>query len=172
MLGITYFEICSNPPLCKIYFSNRAYYEQNYYHQPRIWQWGPEIGPLFVRSTGIAYYNQEIITEIAKRTTPDETYVLRIAEDRTMAPYPIYIGVPFQRAVNDMFMQEVAVFQEQYSLLMGVEQHQVVLRIGGDIVAELEPLIGIQAGGWFVQNQNLRVVQKGLGNTQPALHPA
>lgn len=55
---------------------------------------------------------------------------------------------------------------------MGGEQHQTVLCIGGDDIAELDPLIGIKAGAGFVQNQNLRVVQKGLRNAQPALHPA
>ena len=55
---------------------------------------------------------------------------------------------------------------------MGGEQHQTVLRIGGDDVAEPDPLIGVQAGGGFIQDQNLRVVQKGLGNAQSALHPA
>ncbi len=47
-----------------------------------------KLGRCLSKVLGIAYYNQEIITEIAKRTAPDETYVLRIAEDRTMAPYP------------------------------------------------------------------------------------
>lgn len=55
---------------------------------------------------------------------------------------------------------------------MGGKEHQAVLRIGGDNVAELDPLIGVKAGGGFVQNQDLRVVQKGLGNAQPALYSA
>ena len=39
-------------------------------------------------------------------------------------------------------------------------------------VAETYPLPRVKSPGWFVQNQNLRVVQQRLGNPYPAPHAA
>lgn len=46
---------------------------------------GREIGRRIAEKLQIAYYDQEIVTEIAKRTELSEGYVERITEDR-----PVY----------------------------------------------------------------------------------
>ena len=43
---------------------------------------GREIGRRIAEKLQIAYYDQEIVTEIAKRTKLSEEYVERITEDR------------------------------------------------------------------------------------------
>ena len=48
---------------------------------------GREIGRWIAEKLQIAYYDQEIVTEIAKRTKLSEEYVERITEDR---PYMAY----------------------------------------------------------------------------------
>ena len=44
---------------------------------------GREIGHRIAESLGIAYYDQEIIREIARRTAMSEDYVRRISESRS-----------------------------------------------------------------------------------------
>ena len=53
---------------------------------------GREIGRRVSESLGIAYYDQEIIREIARRTAMPEDYVRRISESRPFTPYPIHVG--------------------------------------------------------------------------------
>ena len=103
---------------------------------------GRELGRRLSETLGIAYYDQEIITEIAKRTELDEDYVRQITENKPAAPYPIHIGVSFQRTVNEMFMQKVTVFREQCNLLKELAERSdcvIVGRCADVILAYLNP---------------------------------
>ena len=53
---------------------------------------GRELGRRIAEKLEIAYYDQEIITEIAKRTALSEEYVRRIEEKRTVMHFPIHTG--------------------------------------------------------------------------------
>ena len=59
---------------------------------------GREIGRRIAEKLQIAYYDQEIVTEIAKRTKLSEEYVERITEDRPYISYPIHAGMSFHTA--------------------------------------------------------------------------
>ena len=59
---------------------------------------GREIGRRIAEKLQIAYYDQEIVTEIAKRTKFSEKYVERITEDRPYMAYPIHTGMSFHTA--------------------------------------------------------------------------
>lgn len=53
---------------------------------------GRELGRRIAEKLEIAYYDQEIITEIAKRTALSEEYVRRIEEKRPVMHVPIHTG--------------------------------------------------------------------------------
>ena len=56
---------------------------------------GREIGRRIAEELQIAYYDQEIITEIAKRTALSEAYIRQIEEKRPVVTFPIHIGHSF-----------------------------------------------------------------------------
>lgn len=60
---------------------------------------GREIGRRIAEKLQIAYYDQEIVTEISKRTRLSEEYVERITEDRPYMSYPIHVGTSFYMAI-------------------------------------------------------------------------
>ena len=51
---------------------------------------GREIGRRIAEELQIAYYDQEIITEIAKRTALSEAYIRQIEEKRPVVSFPIH----------------------------------------------------------------------------------
>lgn len=56
---------------------------------------GREFGRRIAEKLQIAYFDQEIITEIAKRTAMSEEYVRQIEEMRPTMSFPIQIGHSF-----------------------------------------------------------------------------
>ena len=74
---------------------------------------GREFGRRLAEALGFAYYDQEIISEIAKRTSLSEQYVEAIVEHQPSFSFPIHIGRSFYPAVNPAFEQTMAVYQEQ-----------------------------------------------------------
>ena len=53
------------------------------------------MGRRLAEGLGFAYYDQEIIVEIAQRTKLAEDYVQQIIESRPSFSFPIHIGVTF-----------------------------------------------------------------------------
>ena len=76
---------------------------------------GRELGRRLSEEMGIAYYDQEIITEIANRTSLSEQYVS--GGDRTPAVlfFPDSYRKELLSGVSPVFEQSMAVFQEQFS---------------------------------------------------------
>ena len=56
---------------------------------------GRELGRRLAERLGWAYYDNEIISEIAKKTELSENYVRNIVEKRPLLQYPIHIGGTF-----------------------------------------------------------------------------
>ena len=56
---------------------------------------GRELGRRLSEALGIAYYDQEIVSEIARRTEMSEQYVQSIVENRPSFSFPIHIGRSF-----------------------------------------------------------------------------
>ena len=56
---------------------------------------GRELGYRIAEKLQIAYYDQEIITEIAKRTALSEDYIRQIEERRPIMHFPIHTGHSF-----------------------------------------------------------------------------
>ena len=73
---------------------------------------GRELGRRLAEGLGFAYYDQEIIVEIAQRTKLAEDYVQQIIESRPSFSFPIHIGVTFQISSNELFRQKATVFAD------------------------------------------------------------
>ena len=78
---------------------------------------GRELGRRLSEKLGYAYYDQEIITEIAKRTALSEEYVQQIIERKPITSFPIHVGHSFYPVTNPMFQQSLNVYAEQHKLL-------------------------------------------------------
>lgn len=78
---------------------------------------GRELGRRLSEALGIAYYDQEIISEIVKRTSLSKEYVQAIEEHRPVISFPIHIGRSFYPALDPMFEQNMAVYQEQAKVI-------------------------------------------------------
>lgn len=83
---------------------------------------GREIGRRIAEKLQIAYYDQEIVTEISKRTRLSEEYVERITEDRPYMSYPIHVGTSF-------YMGYYAYTEIDRSLSVFAEQHSIILEL-------------------------------------------
>lgn len=78
---------------------------------------GRELGRRLSETLGIAYYDQEIISEIVKRTSLSKEYVQTIEEHRPVISFPIHIGRSFYPAIDPVFEQNMAVYQEQAKVI-------------------------------------------------------
>ncbi len=78
---------------------------------------GRELGCRLAEELKIAYYDQEVISEIAKRTEFSEEYVHQIVEHKPITPFPIHIGTSFSPAVNPMILQSQSIYQEQSRII-------------------------------------------------------
>ena len=78
---------------------------------------GREFGRRLSEKLGFAYYDQEIISEISKRTSLSEQYVKAIVERRPSFSFPIHIGQSFYALGNPAFEQTMTVYQEQARII-------------------------------------------------------
>ena len=105
---------------------------------------GRELGRRIAEKLQIAYYDQEIVTEIAKRTKLSEKYVERITEDRPYIPYPIHAGTSFHTAyyAYTEFDRSLTVFAEQHSIIKELAEKSdcvIVGRCADYILKEKDP---------------------------------
>ena len=75
---------------------------------------GRELGRYLAEIMGYAYYDREIIVEIAKRTSLSEKYIQHITEQKHVIPFPIHTGRTFWAVLPD-YNQSVQ--QEQHSII-------------------------------------------------------
>lgn len=78
---------------------------------------GREFGRRLSEEIGFAYYDQEIISEISKRTSLSEQYVHAIIEHQPSFSFPIHIGRSFYPEVNPAFDQTMTIYQEQAHII-------------------------------------------------------
>lgn len=78
---------------------------------------GREIGRKLADTLGMAYYDKEIITEIAKRTTLSEEYVHDVVGRKPTYSYPIHVGRTFMSINTIQVIQGGTIFNEQCKLL-------------------------------------------------------
>ena len=78
---------------------------------------GRELGRRLSDELQIAYYDQEIISEVAKRTALSEAYVGQFEETRPITVYPIHVRNSFYSMPAPSFQQDVSIYVEQHRLL-------------------------------------------------------
>ena len=90
---------------------------------------GRELGRRLADYLQIAYYDKEIITEIAKRTKLSEEYVHNVVEHHPYPLLPITIGRSFNPMGNPMFQITQTVYAEQTKILkeMGEQSDCVIV---------------------------------------------
>ncbi len=91
---------------------------------------GRELGLLLSEKLQIAYYDQEIITEIAKRTDMSEEYVRQLSESRPTMSFPIHVRHNFFPIPNPAFQQGISVYAEQHKLLKELSEKTDCVIVG------------------------------------------
>lgn len=91
----------------------------------------------------IAYYDREIITELAKRTNLAEGYVNSLNEQRPAPLFPITVGHTISPVMDAMWTQHNNIFIEQTNLLKELAEKSdcvIVGRCADHILADFSPL--------------------------------
>ena len=78
---------------------------------------GRELGKRLAEMLGIAYYDSEIITEIATRSGLATEYVNNIVEKKPIVYYPITIGRSFMTQPLQRVDFQSKIFGEQHALI-------------------------------------------------------
>lgn len=91
---------------------------------------GRELGHKLAELLGYAYYDNEIITEIAKRTALSEEYVRQVAERKPTAGFPIHVGASFYHMPDAAFKQSISVYAEQHKLLLELSEKSDCVIVG------------------------------------------
>ena len=100
---------------------------------------GREFGRKLAELIGFPYYDREIITEIAKRTSLSEKYVQNIAEHKPVIPFPIHTGRTFFTVMPD-YGQSVQAEQHNIIREAAANSDCVIVGRGADyILRELKP---------------------------------
>ena len=91
---------------------------------------GREVGKRLSDELGIAYYDNEIITEIAKRTELAEGYVQHVMENGPTALMPITIRRTFYMGADPVMEQNNAIYREQSLLVQELAEKSDCVIVG------------------------------------------
>ena len=113
-------------------------YEHAYYHQQGIWKrragaWTQTVG---------AAYDQEIITEISRRTDLAERYIEQVIEQKPIPAFPLHIGRSLYPLSNPIYEQRQAVMLEQNRIIREMAKRSscvIVGRCGDHILEDVRP---------------------------------
>lgn len=91
---------------------------------------GRELGRCLAEALGFAYYDQEIIIEIARRSGLAEEYVNSIVEKRPFTYYPITNAQTLTAAYTPQFDFNVKVYTEQINIIEDLASKSDCIIIG------------------------------------------
>lgn len=91
---------------------------------------GREIGKRLADELGIAYYDNEIITQIAERTELAEGYVQHVMENGPSTMLPITIGRSFYMGVDPIVEQNNVIYREQSLLIQELAEKSDCVIVG------------------------------------------
>ena len=74
---------------------------------------GRELGNQLAKRLQVPYYDQEIISAIAKRTALAEKYVQAVIEHRPFQPFPLSVGRSFFLYHDPVLEQNLSIYREQ-----------------------------------------------------------
>ena len=92
---------------------------------------GRELGRRIAEKLEIAYYDQEIITEITKRTALSEEYIRQIEEMRPILHFPIRTGHRFYLTSEPIFYPDLSIYTKQHELLRELSRKSDCVIVGG-----------------------------------------
>lgn len=104
---------------------------------------GRELGRRLAEELGIAYYDKEIVTEIARRTELSEQYVQSVVERKPVVLYPIHVGRSFYPALDAAAERSSAVYAQQHEIIREMADKSdcvIVGRCADYILRESKPL--------------------------------
>lgn len=104
---------------------------------------GRELGKRLSDLLHIAYYDKEIVTEIAKKTSLAESYVHQVMEHNPTIYYPITIGHSFYPMVNPIMDLNNSIYVEQSRIIKEMADNSdcvIVGRCADYILRERKPL--------------------------------
>lgn len=78
---------------------------------------GRELGKRIAEALNIAYYDKEILTEIANKTDLAEEYVQEILEKKPIKYYPISIGGSFNFYENELLKNHTNIYAKQIEVV-------------------------------------------------------
>lgn len=91
---------------------------------------GREFGKRLSEILGIAYYDQEIITELVNQTELSEQYVRNIVEHKPVLAFPIHIGRTFYTAGNPVIEQSRMIYQKQCEVIRQMAEKSDCVIVG------------------------------------------
>lgn len=103
---------------------------------------GRELGRRLAEALGFEYYDNEIITEISKRTELSEKYVKQIVESDPHALFPITVGHTFAYLNSYALQNQQSVYMQQCSVIedmAGKSDCVIVGRCADYILRESKP---------------------------------
>lgn len=103
---------------------------------------GRELGKRLAEALGIAYYDKEIVSEVAKKTDLAYEYVQNIIEKRPIVYYPISIGHSFEDYTSYIAGQHSSVQAEQERVIKELAEKAdcvIVGRCADYILRDLNP---------------------------------
>lgn len=103
---------------------------------------GREFGRLLAEKLGYEYYDKEIITEIARKTSLSETYVKQIVEQTPHSLFPITTGNAFAYYGNNHLYNVQSIFREQTNVITEMAKKSdcvIVGRCADYILEDLNP---------------------------------
>lgn len=103
---------------------------------------GRELGQKLAERLGIAYYDNEIVREIAKKTELMEKYIEEIVEKRPLTFIPLTVGRTFYIPDDYHASQSYSIFVEQSNVINEMAHKSdcvIVGRCADYILREMEP---------------------------------
>lgn len=103
---------------------------------------GKELARLLSQKLGIAYYDNEIITAIAKKTELAEDYVKQIVEKKPNVFFPVTVGKTLYLGQHQLLWQSNLVYAEQSNIIkeMATKSSCVIVgRCADYILKEFNP---------------------------------
>ncbi|MBQ7364537.1 MAG: cytidylate kinase-like family protein [Clostridia bacterium] len=125
---------------------------------------GRRLGKELAKKLGFAYYDREIITEIAKQTDLAEDYVEQLLDQKPTAFYPVSSGSTFHMAFDPHFNLSNTVFFAQSRVIREIAAREncvIVGRCADYILREQHPL------RIFVYAPMERRVERCMANLRP-----
>lgn len=91
---------------------------------------GREIGRRLAERLKIAYYDQEIVTELVERTEHTEKYIRNVEEQKPLPLMPITVGRTFCRYEDQLIAQDQSVYVEQSRVIREAAERSDCVIVG------------------------------------------